>query len=632
MPRRFAILEATKLMHPSALAAAEGHNRRLKPPSNADPSRAHLNVDLLPELQHLNFNDRVERRLAPLGIRHHKREVLAIEIVLGMSKEAQAHVPLDQWQVKAWAAAQEIAGPGNLISADAHYDETTPHLHAIFLPVIEVDRKQRGPLPKSGYRKQRKIHVLSFAAFAGRNRFEVSKTVTGWHDIYAKHTHSVGLVRGTPGGRIKQIPQRELYAETAEVEAMAQALFALLKNPNALLAGVRRPTQAELADDGKWRVYRELVTGNVTRVLQKAAAGLPELLELAKGGLFAQRAQEKLRQIDEQRNAWKERAEASDRARSDLSVSHRAEVRALEQRLQAAEAAPLSARDIAGILGLPMHTRQGRDGRKLDQVVNAAGERLTLQGGIFVRPDGGKLSVVRFLQTELQLGSPQEVYALLAERVGQAKALATFAATVQQAYAGRPPAGSHGLPGPTAHARQLALQAELETHLNISPQTTGRLFERGLLTVNGRGEGVLLPRDGDLGYRFAVGKDGCVSRSVPADFAPVSLGFAGTYTQLITEDIGLSLQALDATQGNIVCDLVSPCVLSEARLNALKGQHRETLVTPGAFSPGWDPSMSALIRPVGEMLPLVTEIMRAAKHPVFAEPMDERKRVEMDWQ
>ncbi len=634
MPRRFAILQFSKIMHASALAATECHNRRIKPPANADPSRSPLNVDLMPShQQHLTFNERTERRLTELGIRHHRREVLALELILGMSEEAQTHVPLDQWQARSFAAARQIAQPENIIGANVHYDEKTPHLHVVFLPIKEVVRKQRGPSPKSGCRKQRTLHVLSFAAFAGGNKREVSKTVSQWHDIYAGQARPLGLERGIPGGPAQHLPQQRLYAETAEVEALAEKLLALIKDPNALFEGWRKPTAADLADPTRWNVYRDQVTGNARKVLNEAAAGFPALLELATGGLFARRAHEKLRQLDRERNEWKTRALTGENAQSQRCDAHATEVRALAQRLRAAEVPPLLAGEIAAILGLPLHPRQGRDGRRLDQIVNAAGEVLTLHGGAFVKPDGSRLSIVRFLQTELQLASSQEVYALIAAKIGDPRALATFTATFRQAYSAAP-SQSPSLALPTSGARESVLQANLESCLKVSRPTTRRLLDEHLLTVNVRGDGVLLPRDGAHGYTFTLGKGGCVILGSPIDFSPVHLGDAGTWTQLITEDAGLALQVFDATQGKVASLLVPRRSLTEERLQSLKYTHRETLATPGSFLPGWDASMSAVIRPATEILPAVTEIMRSARHPIYtvgADSTSGTNRQEISW-
>ena len=535
-----------------------------------------------------------------------------------MSPEAQTTVPMLKWQTRALAAAERIAGPGNIIGADVHYDEATPHLHVVFLPVVEMIRKQRGPLPKSGFRKQKKVPVLSYAAFAGHNTAETGKTISGWHDIYAGHVKDLGLKRGSVHGGSKHVPQKRLYTQTAEIEAGGEKLLKLLEDPSALFAGLRRPTPEELSDDAKWATYVAYVTGNAKKGLTAAKADAPNLIELAKGGLFERRAREKIRHLDADRNQWQQQAGAAKQNLAKQSDAHAIEVRTLTRRLHDLETPPLTAREVAGMLGLPVFTRLAKDGSPVDQVVTATGEALTLRDELFLNPDGTQQSVLRFLRTECELKSLQEVLTLMTATVGEATTAASLKSMLrhmQSANAAR----TAGIALPTATARLFTLQANMETFLGVSQRATRRLFDEKLLTTDIHGRGVLLPRDHGHGYTFEVGAGGCAMISVPKDFTPLYLGDKRTWTNVITEDPTLALRVYDATEGKISSTLVPGASINEERLNRLRQGHPEIFATPQCFTPGWDPSLSAQIRQPTVCLAHVTENMRSASHPIYTD-------------
>jgi hypothetical protein len=558
---------------------------------------------------------------------------MAVELILGMSPEAQATVPMLKWQTRALAAAERIARPGNIIGADVHYDEATPHLHVIFLPVVEMIRKQRGPLPKSGFRKQKKVPVLSYAAFAGHNSVETGKTISGWHDIYADHVKDLGLKRGVVGGRSKHVPQQRLYAQTAEIEAGGEKFLKLLEDPSALFSGLRRPTPEELSEDAKWATYLAYVSGSAKKGLAAAKADVPNLIELAKGGLFERRAREKIQHLEADRNQWQQQAGAAKQNLAKQSDAHAIEVRELACRLRDLETPPLKAREAAGMLGLPVFTRLARDRSPVDQVVTATGEALTLRDELFLKPDGTRQSVMRFLQQECDLKSMQEVFALLNATVGEAKSAATLKSMLrhmQSANAAR----TAGIALPTATARLLTLQANMETFLGVSQRATRRLFDEQLLTTDIHGRGVLLPRDHSHGYTFEVGAGGCAMISVPKDFTPLYLGDERTWTNVITEDPTLALRVYDATEGKISSTLVPGASINEERLNRLRQGHPEIYATPQCFTPDWDPSLSAQIRQPQVCLAHVTENMRSASHPIYTDAIGNNQtgtQPRMEW-
>ena len=617
MSEHYCILGVETIKSFSKLAQVENHNRRLHAPANADPARRGLNVDWMgKEFEHLSFQARAERLLKEKEITPHGRGILAVELLLGMSPGAQATLSLEKWEKAALATAQKIAPPSSIIGADVHYDEETPHLHVVFLPIVKTKRKRRGPAPQNGVRGAKEVSVLSFAEFAGHKGADVAASFARYHDIYAAETDGMGLQRGTRGVSAKHLPQQRLYAETAKIEADGEKLLQLLERPAQLVGQMRRPTADELADDQKWAAYCAHVSGNFSAFLRQAKLEIPGLMELAKHGTFERRARESLKNLDRDRNGWMNRALSAEKKNEGLMEAHAREIRVLKGRLLDLEAPPLKARDAAAMLGIPVFTGVTATGNTVDRIVNLAGEVLSLSGNCFLRPAGQKQSVIKFLQQELGFEKPQEIIAYLSHRIGLGPTAATHldAMRLVDACLSKPQLDAVH---PNAAARRGALQANLESRIGVSQKTTNRLFAEGLLTVNSMGQGVLVPSGCGYGYVFAVESNACRTISSPPNFTTMEVGPRCTWTTVVTDDPALVLRVVDAAQGLVSTQLVPPESITETRLQDLRREHREVLATPAVFAPSWNPAQSAVVRPGDECLRAVTEIIRGGVGPFF---------------
>ena len=571
-------------------------------PKNSNPDRRHLNRDLLaqsnPDLPS-SYQDRVKRILARHGIEPHAGAVIAVEMVLGMSRGADTRVPLGPWQDRSVEFMESVAGgAANITALDMHADETTVHLHGLWVPICHVVRKQRGPHPKQGFRKQKEVSVLSFSAVAGRTTDDVRKTTIGWHDKYAEYMKPVGLQRGVSGGRSEHIPQQELYEMTDEIEAPGKEIVAIMQDPRGHFASLRRPTPEELADNDKWFAYLAFVFSVLFAAIKK---NWDHLLILGKAGIFTIRTKAKWQDLAHERDQWKARSEASEKELKGTKDAHASECVALKKRLAETEAKPILAREITAILGLPHVSRPGRDGRPQDMVVDSTGQMLVMKGLFFLKPDGKKLSVPRFIQSALQLSSNGEVFPTLAALVGSPRALATMCAMLQD-FAAETPLKRVDHAMPTAETRQMVLVANLETYHRISKQTTRQLLQEGTLTVDCHNRGVLLPSGIGLGYVFNVDKSKCKVINDPTDRAPAQIGNPEAWTTYITDDPIDALRVRDGSQGLVSSQLVETNSVTETRLNTLKIGHREWMASASVFSSGWDPALSVRLRTCAEFM------------------------------
>lgn len=130
MPK-FAILRLAKLRTRSAVSNAGAHNHRTRPQANADVERTPLNREFV--ASPLSLLERVNARLE--GLKFRKDAVVASELVLSASPEFFNDLDtLTDWVRLNLKWLRDKHG-SNLVSCVLHLDESTPHLHAVIVPI-----------------------------------------------------------------------------------------------------------------------------------------------------------------------------------------------------------------------------------------------------------------------------------------------------------------------------------------------------------------------------------------------------------------------------------------------------------------------------------------------------------------
>lgn len=135
--KSMAVLRFAKIKDTHSLRGALAHNLRVQQPSNADQSKKHLNG--IPK--DLNSIEACTARFDKLldGKTVRKNAVLAHEVIVTGSHEALSNMTPAQQKAYFRDALEWLSklhgGANRLISVAIHYDEHTPHLHAIFVPI-----------------------------------------------------------------------------------------------------------------------------------------------------------------------------------------------------------------------------------------------------------------------------------------------------------------------------------------------------------------------------------------------------------------------------------------------------------------------------------------------------------------
>jgi hypothetical protein len=208
----FAICRVEKIKDVSAITAMAGHQMRSRDCPNADVARENSLLvgtgDVIAD---------VERRIGGSGAKSRKNSVRAIEAVLSASPrffrpEAPEAVGtweeerLNDWAPKAVDWLQSHFGHDNVVSAVLHLDESTPHIHAVIVPVDDTP-KARGPA----------IRLNAARWLDGR------ACLAQMQDSYAEAMAPLGLERGIRGRRVTHQRVSQLYGRLVADQRHAAA-------------------------------------------------------------------------------------------------------------------------------------------------------------------------------------------------------------------------------------------------------------------------------------------------------------------------------------------------------------------------------------------------------------------------
>ena len=130
----------------SSMAGMGHHNFRTLPSAapNADMSRTQYNQILV----NPNRRDYIELwkerqyevNMAGGYCKPRPQQVLAYEALLTVSKDSIAPENIDAWAQESVNWLKQTFGEENVLSAVLHLDETTPHIHAVIIPIDERNR------------------------------------------------------------------------------------------------------------------------------------------------------------------------------------------------------------------------------------------------------------------------------------------------------------------------------------------------------------------------------------------------------------------------------------------------------------------------------------------------------------
>lgn len=145
----FVILRAGKIKTIGGVIAAARHNLRARETPNANPEKTPLNVVIEGD-QDMSVVNGLKIRLEKVDRKIKKDAVLAVEYMITASPDFFERYPKmgEKYLQDSLRWIEEKHGAKNIIQATIHMDESTPHLHAIVVPVRKKEKKYTHKITK----------------------------------------------------------------------------------------------------------------------------------------------------------------------------------------------------------------------------------------------------------------------------------------------------------------------------------------------------------------------------------------------------------------------------------------------------------------------------------------------------
>ena len=243
----------------SADTGASDHIERKTTPKNADPTRTHLNRELVQFPDGVaDRTEAISHRIRTAGIKRKitPDQVRAIRIVLSGTHEDMERVQ-DEGRLSEWCDdnlqwLHRTFGRENTVSAVLHMDEHTPHIHATVVPIVTGERrkaKRKQTEGKRTYRKKANAVRLCADDLLTRER------LVAYHDSYAAAMVKYGLQRGVRGSEARHTTTaqyyRDLKRQTGELEANVRQLQTEQRQAERQLDEVKKEIKSEKLEAAK---------------------------------------------------------------------------------------------------------------------------------------------------------------------------------------------------------------------------------------------------------------------------------------------------------------------------------------------------------------------------------------------
>ena len=146
-----------------------------------DRTRSHLNYNLAAELQPKRQGDFIKQRCSEVKVQNRKDVNLMCTWIVTVPKDLPENEH-EQFFKTTFDFLSDRYGKENVISAYVHMDETTPHMHFAFIPVVP-DKKKQGKFKVSAKERINRFELCSF-------HFELEQALS------TALGHSVGILNG----------------------------------------------------------------------------------------------------------------------------------------------------------------------------------------------------------------------------------------------------------------------------------------------------------------------------------------------------------------------------------------------------------------------------------------------------
>ena len=250
----------------SADTGASDHIERKTTPKNADPTRSHLNRELVQFPDGVaDRTEAISHRIRTAGIKRKitPDQVRAIRIVLSGTHEDMVRVQdegrLDEWCGDNLQWLRRTFGKENTVSAVLHMDEHTPHIHATVVPIVTGERRKAKKQAEGRRTYRKKSNAVRLCA----DDLLTREKLVAYHDSYAATMAKYGLQRGIRGSEARHTTTaqyyRDLKRQTGELEANVRQLQTEQQQAERQLDEVRKEIKSEKLEAAKTEAKTALV-------------------------------------------------------------------------------------------------------------------------------------------------------------------------------------------------------------------------------------------------------------------------------------------------------------------------------------------------------------------------------------
>ena len=304
----------------SADTGASDHIERKSIPKNADPTRTHLNRELVDFPDGVaDRTEAISHRIRTAGIKRKitPDQVRAIRIVLSGTHEDMVRVQdegrLDEWCDDNLQWLHRTFGKENTVSAVLHMDEYTPHIHATVVPIVTGERRKarkKQAEDKRTYRKKANTVRLCADDLLTREK------MTAYHDSYATAMAKYGLQRGIRGSEARHTTTMQYYRDLKKKNETLETETRLLQEKKAEAQEELKQVKAKIRTDKLKSAATDTATALASSVGSLFGSGKMKSLERRNEDLqdrileledeARQRERQQAKQIQEIRNAYEQ--------------------------------------------------------------------------------------------------------------------------------------------------------------------------------------------------------------------------------------------------------------------------------------------------------------------------------------
>jgi len=315
----------------SSDARESDHIERKVIPDNADPTRTHLNRELVKMPSGVYGRDEaIAHRIKTAGIKRKitNDQVRVIRAVLSGTHEDMMNIAekgqLDNWCNDSLRWLQDTFGKENVVSVVLHMDEHTPHLHASVIPIVTGERRKAKPAEEGKRTYRKKANVVRLCADDVLNRDKM----IGYHDSYAQAMSKYGLKRGVRGSDARHTTTAQYYRNIKRETDRLQNSMKLLQSDINEAQRLLQKTKSEVNTEKLQAAKMEAKTALVSKIGSLLGSGKLKEVEQTNRKL-CELVTDREQYIDELHEKMQRMEDSHERQLGEMQQKHQSEVEKL---------------------------------------------------------------------------------------------------------------------------------------------------------------------------------------------------------------------------------------------------------------------------------------------------------------